>query len=64
MTIAKATGKGSFESERFSSMVMKGKVTIQGTIVAMKEIIGNTIIVILIAIGIIFILPYYKNETT
>lgn len=64
MTIAKATGKGSFESERFSSMVMKGKVTIQGTIVAMKEITGNTVILILIAAGITIILPYYKNETT
>lgn len=64
IAIAKATGKGSFESERFSSMVMKGKVTIQGTIVAMKEITGNTIILILIAAGITIILPYYKNETT
>lgn len=64
MTIAKATGKGSFESERFSSMVMKGKVTIQGTIVAMKEVTGNTVILILIAAGITIILPYYKNETT
>ena len=64
MTIAKATGKGSFESERFSSMVMKGKVTIQGTIVAMKEITGITVILILIAAGITIILPYYKNETT
>lgn len=64
MTIAKATGKGSFESERFSSMVMKGKVTIQGTIVAMKEITGNTVILILIASGITFLLPYHKNETT
>ena len=64
MTIAKATGKGSFESERFSSMVMRGKVTIQGTIVAMKEITGNTVILILIAAGITIIFPYYKNETT
>lgn len=64
MTIAKATGKGSFESERFSSMVMKGKVTIQGTIVAMKEITGNTVILILIVSGITFLLPYHKNETT
>lgn len=63
-TIAKATGKGSFESERFSSIVMKGKVTVQATIVAMKEITGDTIILILIATGVTIFLPYYKNETT
>lgn len=63
-TIAKATGKGSFESEQFSSIAMKGKVTVQATIVAMKEITGDTIILILIATGVTIFLPYYKNETT
>lgn len=64
MNIAKASGKGSFESEQFSSLAMRGEVTIQATIVAMKEITGNTVILILIATGITFLLPYYKNETT
>lgn len=64
MAIAKASGKGSFEAEQFSSIAMKGKVTIQATIVAMKEITGNTVILVLIAVGITVILPYYKNETT
>lgn len=64
MIIAKASGKGSFESEQFSSLAIKGKVTIQATIVAMKEITGNTVIIILIAAGITFILPYHKKETT
>lgn len=64
MIIAKASGKGSFESEQFSSLAIKGKVTIQATIVAMKEITGNTVIIILIASGITFILPYHKRETT
>lgn len=63
-TIAKATGNGSFESEQFSSIAMKGKVTVQATIVAMKEITGDTIIFILIATGVTIFLPYYKNETT
>lgn len=64
MAIAKASGKGSFESEQFSSVAIKGKVTIQATIVAMKEITGNTIILILIATALTLILPYHKKETT
>lgn len=62
--IGKASGKGSFETEQFSAMVLKGKVAVQATIVTMKEITGNTVILILITAGITFILPYYKNETT
>lgn len=64
MAIAKASGKSSFESEQFSSVAIKGKVTIQATIVAMKEITGNTIILILIATALTLILPYHKKETT
>lgn len=64
MNIANAAGKGTFESEQFASLAMKGKVTVQATIVAMKEITGNTVILILIAAGITFLLPYNKNETT
>lgn len=64
INIAKASGKSSFESEQFASLAMNGKVTIQATIVAMKEITGNTILLILIATGITFLLLYYKNETT
>lgn len=62
--MAKASGKGSLEAEQFSSLAMKGNVTVQATIVAMKEITGNTIILILIAACITFLLPYHKNETT
>lgn len=64
MKIAGASGKGSLESEQFSSVAIKGKVAVQATIVAMKEITGNTVILILIAAGVTFLLPYYKNETT
>lgn len=64
MKIAGASGKGSLESEQFSSVAIKSKVAVQATIVAMKEITGNTVILILIAAGVTFLLPYYKNETT
>lgn len=62
--VAKASGKGDLQAEQFSAVALKGKVTVQATIVAMKEITGNTVILILIATGIVCILPYYKNETT
>lgn len=64
MKIARASGKGSLESEQFSSVAIKSKVAVQATIVAMKEITGNTVILILIAAGVTIMLPYYKNETT
>lgn len=62
--IAMASGKGTLESEQFSSMAMKGNVTVQATIVAMKEITGNTVIMLLVAAALTFILPYHKEETT
>lgn len=60
----KAAGRGTYEAEQFSALALKGKVTVQATIVAMKDITGNTVILILVASGLAFILPYYKNETT
>ena len=62
--IAKASGKSPCESEQFAAITMKGKVMLQATIVAMKEITGDTVVLILIAAGITFILPYRRGETT
>lgn len=62
--VGKVSGKGSYEAEQFSAVAIKGKVALQATIVAMKEITGNTVILILIATGIVLILPYYRKETT
>lgn len=62
--VAKATGKSSFESEQFSTVALKGRVTLQATISAMKEITGTTITLILLTTALTFILPYHKKETT
>lgn len=62
--IGKAAGKGSYEARQFSATAMKGKVTVQATIVAMKEITGTTVILILITAVLALILPYHKKETT
>ena len=62
--IGKATGKGTFEAEQFSSTAMKGRITKQATIVAMKDITGTTVILILASTLLVFLLPYHKKETT
>lgn len=62
--VGRSTGKGSYEAQQFSTLAMKGKVTVQATIVAMKEITGNTVIMILVTAVIAFLLPYHREETT
>lgn len=62
--VGRSTGKGSYEAQQFSTLAMKGRVTVQATIVAMKEITGNTVIMILVTAVIAFLLPYHREETT
>lgn len=62
--VGNAAGSGTYGAEQFSATVLKGKVTVQATISAMKEITGNKVILLLIVSGIVFILPYHRNETT
>lgn len=64
LSAGRISGKGPYEAEQFSATAIKGKVSVQATISAMKEITGNTVILILISAGAVFILPYNKNETT
>lgn len=64
MLVGRSTGKGSYEAQQFSTLAMKVKVTPQATIVAMKEITGNTVIMILVTAVIAFLLPYHREETT
>lgn len=60
----KYSGKGSYEAEQLAAMTLKGKVTVQATIVAMKEITGTTVILILLTAAGVYFLPYHKKETT
>lgn len=64
MLVGRSTGKGSYEAQQFSTLAMKGRVTVQATIVAIKEITGNTVIMILVTAVIAFLLPYHREETT
>ena len=58
-----AGGKGTLEAEQLASTSLKGRVTVQAAIVAMKDIRGQTILLIAGAVVLVFILPYHKGET-
>lgn len=58
------SGKSTHEAEQISITALKGKVTIQATLLAMKDITGKTIWLIFGSILLVTILPYHKNETT
>lgn len=60
----RAMGKGYVEAEQLASMSLKGKVSVQATLVAMKDITGTTIVCLLLTSILVFFLPYRKNETT
>lgn len=62
--MGKASGKSALEAEQLSAMSLKGRVGVQAAIVAMKDITGNTVILILVTVGLVFILPYHKGETS
>ncbi|MGN0054043.1 MAG: hypothetical protein ACI378_08300 [Bacteroides sp.] len=47
--IGYAEGKGSTEAEQFATTALKGRIAVQSTIVAMKDITGQTVIISLAA---------------
>lgn len=57
-------GKSTIEAEQLATTSLKGRIMVQATIVAMKEITGQTILLLLGATGVFIIIPYYKRETT
>ena len=62
--IGRAGGKGTFEASQFATTALKGKIMVQATIVAMKDITGQTVLLLLVVAGVAFFLPYHKKETT
>lgn len=59
-----AAGKSSTDAERLAATAQKGRVTIQATITAMKDISGQTVILVLGAAAVVLVLPYHRKETT
>lgn len=59
-----AQGKDSFEAARLASTLMKGQLTLQATLVAMKDITGSTVWICVGSAALMLLLPYYKRERT
>ena len=57
-------GKGSTEAEQLAATSLKGRIMVQSTIVAMKDITGQTVVLLLITACVTLVLPYHKHETT
>lgn len=59
-----AGGKGTTEAEQLAATSLKGRITIQSAIVAMKDISGQTVLLLLGTAVMVLLLPYHKAETT
>ncbi|MDO4181963.1 MAG: MFS transporter [Bacteroidales bacterium] len=59
-----AVGKSTTEAEQLAVTSLKGRIAMQSTIVAMKDITGQTVLLLLGAAGLSFLFPYHKRETT
>lgn len=57
-------GKSSIEAEQLATATLKGKITVQATFLAMKDITGKTIWLMLGTLVLVIFLPYHKDETT
>lgn len=62
--MGQAGGKGTAEAEQFAATSLKGRITVQSAIVAMKDITGQTVLLLLGTAGVVLLLPYQKKETT
>lgn len=62
--IGQAGGKGTIEAEQLATTSLKGRIVMQSTIVAMKDITGQTVLLLLGTAGMVLLLPYHKKETT
>ena len=47
-----------------AATVLRGRVAVQAAIVAMKEITGQTVILLLVTSVAVWFLPYHREETT
>ena len=62
--MGEAGGKGTTEAEQLATTSLKGRIIVQSTIVAMKDITGQTVLLLLGTAVVTLLLPYYKGETT
>lgn len=62
--MGQAQGKSTLEATQLATTSIKGRIVVQATIVAMRDITGKTILFLLCASALTLLLPYYKGETT
>lgn len=62
--LGKRQGKDPFEAARLASTSLKGQMTLQATLVAMKDITGSTIWLCLGSMAFVLLIPYHKQERT
>lgn len=62
--IGKSMGNGNREANQLAATSIKSRIMLQSTILAMKDITGNTVILLIIGSITVLILPYRKHETT
>lgn len=62
--MGQARGKSTLEATQLATTSIKGRIVVQATIVAMRDITGKTILLLLCASALTLLLPYYKGETT
>ncbi len=60
----RARGADGLAAERLASTVMKGRLTLQATLVAMKDITGFTVWICLGSALLVLLLPYHSGERT
>lgn len=58
------SGQGTYDAEKSAVSMLKARVSVQSTILAMKDISGQTVILLLVTAVVVLILPYHKGETT
>ena len=61
---AQASGKSGIEAEQLAATSIKARIAKQATLVAMKDITGNTVLLLTSAAILVLFLPYRKGETT
>lgn len=56
-------GMGTYSASKLATTVVKGRVVKQATLVAMKDICGTTVLLLLGVTTLVILIPYHKQET-
>lgn len=60
--MGQASGGSTMEAQQLSATAMRGKITVQATLVAMRDITGTTIWLLVGTIALVLFFPYHKDE--